>query len=97
MLTLTTPRTDDPLAGVSAPTSSGANPAAGEVSQLLSAHAQQVSDLQVPISRLTYAPLLPNQHTPADYENYIAARTETWKTARAEGDAPVGAPSADGS
>ncbi len=97
VLTLTTPRTDDPLAGVSAPTSSGANPAAGEVSQLLSAHAQQVSDLQVPISRLTYAPLLPNQHTPADYENYIAARTETWKTARAEGDAPVGAPAADGS
>jgi phospholipase C len=92
VLTLTTPRTDDPLAGISAPTSSGANPAAGEVSQLLSAHAQQISDLQVPVNRLTYAPLLPNQHTPADYENYIAARTETWKTARSEGDAPTGTP-----
>jgi phospholipase C len=87
-LTLTAPRTDDPLAGVSAPTASGANPAAGEVSQLLSAHAQQVSDLQVPLSRLTSAPLLPNQRTPADYENYIATRSETWKTARADGDAP---------
>jgi phospholipase C len=88
VLTLTAPRSDDPLAGVSAPTSSGANPAAGEVSQLLSAHAQQVSDLQVPLSRLTTAPLLPNQQTPADYENYIAARTQTWKAARAAGDAP---------
>ena len=88
VLTLPAPRADDPLAGVSAPVSSGANPAAGEVSHLLSAQAQQVSDLQVPLSRLTYAPLLPNQHTPADYEHYIAARSDTWKTARAEGDAP---------
>ncbi len=91
VLTLTTPRTDDPLAGVSAPTSTGPNPAAGEVSHLLSAQAQLVSDLQVPLNRLTSAPLLPNQSTPADYANYIAARTDTWKTARAEGDAPIGA------
>ena len=87
-LTLTTPRADDPLAGVTAPVSSGQNPAAGEVSQLLSLHAQQVSDLQVPINQLQNAPLLPNQHTPADYQNYIASRTSTWKTARAQGDAP---------
>jgi phospholipase C len=97
VLTLTTARTDDPMAGVTAPVSTGANPAAGEVSQLLNAHAQQISNLQVPLSRLTYAPLLPNQHTPADFENYIAARTDTWKTARAEGDAPVRAAPADGS
>jgi phospholipase C len=88
VLTLTTPRTDDPMAGVTAPTSSGQNPAAGEVSHLLSLQAQQVSDLQVPLSHLQDAPLLANQHTPADYENYIAARTGTWQRARAEGDAP---------
>jgi phospholipase C len=89
VLTLATPRADDPMAGVTAPTSGGPNPAAGEVSHLLSLQAQQVSDLQVPLSHLQTAPLLPNQHTPADYENYIAARTQTWRTARAEGDAPT--------
>jgi phospholipase C len=89
-LTLATPRTDDPLAGVVAPTATGPNPAAGEVSQLLQLHAQQISDLQVPLERLRAAPLLANQHTPADFENYINTRASTWKTARAEGDAPGG-------
>ena len=88
VLTLTTPRTDDPIAGVVAPRSSGANPAAGQVSQLLQLHAQQISNLQVPLDQLHDAPLLANQHTPADLENYIAARTDTWKAARAAGDAP---------
>jgi phospholipase C len=88
VLTLASPRTDDPLAGVVAPTSSGANPAAGEVSHLLKLHAQQISDLQVPDNQLQDAPLLANQHSPADFENYIATRTDTWKTARAQGDAP---------
>jgi phospholipase C len=87
-LTLTTPRTDDQLAGVVAPTSTRANPAAGEVSHLL--HAVQISNLQVPDGRLRDAPLLANQHSPADFENYINARASTWKTARAEGDAPDG-------
>jgi phospholipase C len=96
-LTLTTPRTDDPMAGVTAPTSSGQNPAAGEVSHLQSLQAQQVSDLQVPLSNLQDAPLLPNQHTPADYANYIAARTDTWKAAKAQGDAPTGAEQPAGS
>jgi phospholipase C len=97
VLTLTTARTDDPMAGVTAPSSSGQNPAAGEVSHLLNLQAQQVSDLQVPVSHLQNAPLLANQHTPADYQNYIAARTDTWQTARAEGDAPRRGAPADGS
>jgi phospholipase C len=88
VLTLTAPRADDPLAGVTAPSSSGQNPAAGEVSHLLSLQAQQVSTLQVPINQLQNSPLLPNQRTPADYQNYIASRTSTWKAARAQGDAP---------
>jgi phospholipase C len=89
VLTLSTPRTDDPMASVTAPTSSSQNPAAGEVSHLQSLQAQQVSDLQVPLSHLRTAPLLENQHTPADLQNYIATRTDTWKAARAQGDAPV--------
>lgn len=88
VLTLTTPRTDDPLAGVTAPTSSGQNPAAGEVSHLIHVHADRVSDLPVPLGQLEGAPLLVNQRTPADYEGYIAARTDAWKAAGARGQVP---------
>ncbi len=94
VLSLTTARTDDPLAGVTAPTSTGANPAANEVSHLQAANAQLTSNLQVPLSELKTAPLLENMHTPADYENYITARTATWKIAKARGTAPARRPSA---
>ena len=87
-LTLTAPRTDDPLAGVTAPTSAGANPAAGQVSHLQQLHAQQIADLPVPDEVLRNAPLLHEQHTPTDYENYIAARTDTWKAALQRGQSP---------
>ena len=88
VLTLSAARTDDPLAGVSAPAASGPNPAAGEVSQLQTLQAQDVSNLQVPLESLRNAPLLANQRTPADYQNYIEARTATWKAAKASGQAP---------
>jgi phospholipase C len=88
VLTLTTPRTDDPLAGVTAPTSAGQNPAAGEVSHLEQLHAQMIADLPVADEDLVGAPLLPEQNTPGQYANYIAARTRTWKSARDTGRAP---------
>jgi phospholipase C len=91
VLTLTTPRADDPLEGVVAPVAAGPNPAAGEVSHLVQLQAQQISNLQVPAERLRDQPLLANQHTPADFGNYIQTRASTWKTAKAEGDAPTGA------
>jgi phospholipase C len=91
-LTLTSPRADDPLAGVVAPTAPGPNPAASEVSHLQQVHAQQISNLQVTKERLRDAPLLEDQRTPADYANYIAVRASTWVTARDQGDAPVGSP-----
>jgi phospholipase C len=90
VLSLAAPRTDDPLAGVTAPTSTGANPAAAEVSHLQLANAQLTSELQVPLSELHSAPLLATQHTPADYEHYIATRTATWKAAKTRGNAPLG-------
>jgi phospholipase C len=90
VLSLVAPRTDDPLAGVTAPTSTGANPAAAEVSHLQLANAQLTSDLQVPLGELRSAPLLENQQTPSDYDHYIAARTATWKAAKASGNAPAG-------
>ena len=90
VLTLTTPRTDDPLANVTAPTSSGANPAVSEVSHIQTVDAQLTSQLPVPLGELHSAPLLANQQTPADFDNYVKTRTATWKTAKAQGHAPRG-------
>jgi phospholipase C len=84
VLTLATPRTDDPLAGVTAPVSSGANPAAGEVSHIQQVGAQLASELPVPNEQLRSAPVLPAMHTPADYDSYIAARTDTWRQVRGQ-------------
>ncbi|HEY2076154.1 MAG TPA: alkaline phosphatase family protein [Streptosporangiaceae bacterium] len=88
VLTLTAPRTDDPLAGVVAPTSAEPNPAAGEVSHLQQLQAQMTSNLPVPAQQLVGEPLLSNQRTPADFAHYIAARTSKWKTTRDAGQAP---------
>jgi phospholipase C len=89
VLTLTTPRTDDPLAGVAAPTSTGDNPVAGEVSHLQQVHAQMIADLPVSDEHLVGAPVLPEQNTPEQYANYIATRTHTWQSARDAGRAPT--------
>jgi len=90
VLSLAAPRTDNPLAGVEAPTSTGANPAAAEVSHLQLLNAQLTSQLQVPLSEPRSAPLLATQRTPSDYDHYIAARTTAWKAARRRGNSPPG-------
>jgi phospholipase C len=82
-LTLTIPRTDDPLAGVTVPVSSGANPAAAEVSHIQQVDAQLTAQLPVPNEELRTAPLLNAMRTPADYDSYTQVRTDTWKAARA--------------
>jgi|SRR5215469_1954861 len=61
-----------------------------EVSHLQQLHARMVSDLAVPDDQIIGKPLLHNQQTPADFANYISARTNTWKAARAAGQAPTG-------
>jgi phospholipase C len=90
-LTLTTPRTDDPLAGVVAPTATGPGPAAAPVTHQQQLQAPQTSDLPVPAEQLQTAPLLANLKTPADYDHYIATRTDTWRSAVHRGQAPGGA------
>jgi phospholipase C len=80
-LTLTTPRTDDPLSSVTVPVSSGTNPAP-EVSHIQQVNAQLTSQLPVPAEQLRTAPLLENMRTPADYDSYTRTRTETWKSTR---------------
>jgi phospholipase C len=92
VLTLTTPRADDPIAGVVAPTATGANPAAGQVSLLQQLHAQMISNLPVPVDHLLDQPKLTNQRTPADFANYIDKRVSAWKSARDSGNAPGGPP-----
>ena len=82
VLTLTTPRTDDPLAGVTAPVSSGGNPAAGHVSHLQQLQAEMVSHLPVPLAQVSTSPLLALQHSPEDFDHYISARTELWQDQR---------------
>ena len=90
VLSLAAARTTDLPVNLAAPTSTGANPAAAEVSHLQLANAQLTSELQVPLSELHSAPLLATQQTPSDYDHYIAARTATWKAAKASGNAPTG-------
>jgi phospholipase C len=81
-LTLQTPRTDDLLAGVSVPTSSGANPAAAEVSHIQQINAQFTAALPVPTDQLRSAAVLEEAETPEKYDEYIKSRTATWKAAR---------------
>jgi len=81
-LSLATPRTDDPLEGVTAPTSSGANPSANLPSHLQQVYAELVADLpvpdEVPNARLQLAQL----ETSDDYDRYIKERLAAWKAGR---------------
>ncbi len=82
VLTLGTPRTDDPLAGVSVPKSSGTNPAANQPSHLQQVQAELVSRLVVPGEARSAQQALPPLQTAADYANYIERRTAAWKSSR---------------
>jgi phospholipase C len=81
-LTLDTPRTDDPLAGVAVPTSAGTNPAAAEVSHIQQVGAKLTSELPVPAEQLRAVPVLEQANTPEKYDEYIKTRTATWKASR---------------
>jgi phospholipase C len=82
VLTLTTPRTDDPLAGVVVPASRGKSPAANQPSHLQQVYADLVSRLPVPDARggLRHEP--PTLTTSDDYSRYIQQRITAWKAAR---------------
>ena len=81
-LSLATARTDDPLAGVVVPTSSGANPSANRPSHLQEVYADLVSRLPVPdASDGTHRPT-PKLETGYDYDRYIQERLAAWKASR---------------
>jgi phospholipase C len=87
VLTLASPRTDDPLAGVTVPVSDEANPSADLPSHLQKVHAELVSRLPVPGDGDDEAQL----RTSADYTAYIRRRTAAWQHARARGQESSGA------
>jgi phospholipase C len=81
VLTATTPRTDDPMTGVTAPVSTSPNPAAGKPSHLQQIHADLVADLPVP-GTTSSRQALPELRTADEYRRYITARTAAWKASR---------------
>lgn len=78
VLSLATARTDDPLAGVGVPTSTGTNPSANRPSHLQEVFAELVSRLPVPDAQR--GP--PTLETGDDYERYIQQRIAAWKAQR---------------
>jgi len=82
VLTLTTPRTDDPLKGVTVPQSKGTNPSAQHPSHLQQIQAELVSQLPVPDHAGGTHHVMPPLKTSADYRAYIAKRVAAWKESR---------------
>jgi phospholipase C len=82
VLSLATPRTDDPLAGVVVPTSSGTNPSANKPSHLQEVYADLVSRLPVPDAANGTRHSPPKLVTGDDYDRYIAERLTAWKASR---------------
>jgi phospholipase C len=82
VLTLTEPRTDDPLSGVTVPVSAAPNPVAGTPSHIQQTYAQMVSALPVADTRGQTHSAMPALKTEQDYHNYIRSRTAAWTAAR---------------
>jgi phospholipase C len=83
VLTLKTPRADDPLAGVVVPVSGGQHPAPDAPSHLEQAHAELASRLPVRDAHGTASPAETGMlRTAADYKNYISSRTAAFDAQR---------------
>ena len=82
-LTLSTPRTDDPLKGVVVPVSKGKGPNPNQPSHLQQAHADLVSQLPVRDGKGNARPSETGElRTASDYKNYIRSRTAAWDARR---------------
>jgi phospholipase C len=83
VLTLATPRTDDPLQGVVVPTS-GASPHSSQdpPTHLQEVHAAAVAMLPLPDGPGGLDQPMPTLKTGADADRYIHDRTEAWKAGR---------------
>jgi len=81
-LTLSTARTDDPLAGVTPPTSTVLPPSVEQPSHLQQVHAELVSHLPVPPGVGPSPAALSNLRTTAELTSYIDQRTAAWMASR---------------
>jgi len=82
VLTLTQPRTDDPLHGVTVPVATGVNPNQDIPSHLQEVYAELVSQLPIPDGQGGTHHEMPRLTTNAEYKAYIRARTEAWRASR---------------
>jgi len=78
-LTLTAPRTDDPLAGVVVPVATGSSPNADQPSHLQEVQAELVAQLPVPDALGRVRLGLPPLRTNEDYKNFIRSHTQAWQ------------------
>jgi phospholipase C len=85
VLSLESPRTDDPLHGVHVPVSADASPfgPASPPSHLEKVHARQVARLPVPNPGGSFNHAMPELTSSAENSEYIQGRTQAWKRARA--------------
>jgi phospholipase C len=82
VLTLSQPRTDDPLTGVTVPVSTVANPVAGRPSHIQQTYAQLVSALPVNDTQGQTHAGMPTLTTEQDYHDYITSRSAAWTAQR---------------
>lgn len=84
-LTLTVPRTDDPLQDVTVPVASSAKIDLTIPSHLQQIQADLVSQLPVPDAQGGTHNTMPPLKTSADYKEYIRSRTAAWRKTREPG------------
>jgi phospholipase C len=82
VLTLSTPRTDDPLRGVSAPAAARRRPSEAPVSHLQLVHAELAWGLPVPGELDASKRAMPVLRTDAEARAYIETRVRAWDAAR---------------
>jgi phospholipase C len=85
VLTLTTPRTDDPLQGVTVPTAARADAATLPISHLQQVHAELVAELPVPDAQGGMHHVMPRLANCVEAKAYIDERTAAWLASRKPG------------
>ncbi len=80
--TLSAPRTDDPLQGVTVPVAPARSPDEDRPSHLQMIHAELVSQLPVPAEPALAYRAITQLKTNSDYKAYIRERTDAWKAHR---------------
>jgi len=92
VFTSTQPRTDNPLTGVTVPTSGTTFPGGDGPSHLQMIHAELVSRLPVADSQGHMHSPMAELKTSDDYDDYIRTRTAAWQAQRQRENAPAAKP-----